>query len=49
MNGAFRKTWTQGEFFTWAATQEGRFEFDGFQPADMTGGTAGHAVIMQTV
>ena len=49
MNVAFRKPWTQEEFFTWAATQEGRFEFDGFQPVDMTGGTAGQAVIMGNV
>lgn len=49
MNVAFRKAWTQEEFFTWAADQEGRFEFDGFQPVAMTGGTAGHSVIMQNV
>jgi Uma2 family endonuclease len=49
MNVAFRKPWTQEEFFTWAANQEGRFEFDGFQPVAMTGGTAGHAVIMGNV
>jgi len=49
MNVAFRKSWTQEEFFTWATTQEGRFEFDGFQPVAMTGGTAGHAVIIRNL
>ena len=49
MNIPLRKPWTQEEFFSWAATQEGRFEFDGFQPVDMTGGTAGHAVIIRNV
>ncbi len=49
MNVPLRKSWTQGEFFAWAASQEGRFEFDGFQPVAMTGGTLGHAVIMQNV
>jgi len=49
MNVAFRKPWTQEEFFAWAANQEGRFEFDGFQPVAMTGGTAGHAVITGNV
>jgi len=47
MNVAFRKPWTQDQFFTWAGTQEGRFEFDGFQPVAMTGGTVGHAVIIR--
>jgi Uma2 family endonuclease len=49
MNIPIRKSWTQGEFFTWAASQEGRFEFDGFRPVAMTGGTAGLSVIMQNV
>jgi Uma2 family endonuclease len=49
MNVAVRKSWTQEEFFSWAANQEGRFEFDGFQPVAMTGGTAGHSVIIRNV
>ena len=49
MNAPLRKFWTQEEFFAWAASQEGRYEFDGFQPVAMTGGSAGHAVIMQNV
>ena len=42
MNAPLRKPWTQREFFAWAATQEGRCEFDGFQPVAMTGGSANH-------
>jgi len=42
MNVPVRKPWTQEEFFAWAEAQDGRFEFDGFQPVAMTGGTAGH-------
>lgn len=42
MNIALRKPWTQEQFFAWAEAQEGRYEFDGFQPVAMTGGNAGH-------
>ena len=49
MNVPLRTPWSQQEFFSWAASQEGRYEFDGFQPVDMTGGTAGHSIIMQNV
>jgi Uma2 family endonuclease len=49
MNAPLRKSWTQAEFFAWAASQEGRFEFDGFRPVAMTGGTAGHAIIMRNL
>jgi hypothetical protein len=46
MNVELRKSWTQEEFFAWAAWQEGRYEFDGFQPVAVTDGAAGHAVII---
>ena len=49
MNAPLRKSWTQEQFFSWAASQEGRYEFDGFQPVAMTGGTAGHSIIAQNV
>jgi Uma2 family endonuclease len=45
MNVALAKPWTEEQFLTWAETQEGRFEFDGFQPVAMTGGTARHSRI----
>lgn len=33
------------EFFLWAESQDGRYEFDGSQPVAMTGGTNGHGII----
>ncbi len=39
MDTAVRKTWTQEEFLYWAENQETRYEFDGFQPVAMTGGS----------
>lgn len=33
---------TREEFFRWAQAQSGRFEFDGFQPVAMTGGSLNH-------
>jgi Uma2 family endonuclease len=49
MSAPLRRSWTQDAFFTWAASQEGRYEFDGFQPVAMTGGTINHAIIIQNV
>jgi len=40
MDTAVRKIWTQEKFFEWAENQDTRYEFDGFQPAAMTGGSA---------
>jgi Uma2 family endonuclease len=34
--------WTLEAFLSWVAKQEGRYEFDGFAPVAMTGGTARH-------
>ena len=36
---------TPAEFLAWEAKQEFRWEFDGFQPVAMTGGTDAHAAI----
>ncbi len=33
---------TREAFLDWAATQDQRYEFDGFAPVAMTGGTASH-------
>lgn len=44
MNVALRK-WTQEEFFVWAESQDTRYEFDGFQPVAITGGTSGSSAI----
>jgi Uma2 family endonuclease len=43
MNVALRKPRiTREEFFDWAETQDERYEFDGFEPVAMTGGTVNH-------
>jgi hypothetical protein len=44
-----RASWTQDEFFSWASTQEGRYEFDGFRPVSMTGGTVEHETVVQNL
>jgi Uma2 family endonuclease len=49
MNAPFRQSWTQEQFIAWAGAQEGRYEFDGFEPVAMTGGTANHSLITQNV
>ena len=45
MNIALRKPMTQDEFFDWAEAQDERYEFDGFQPVAMTGGSGNHSRI----
>lgn len=43
MNVALRRpVMTREKFFAWAQTQQERFEFDGFKPVAMTGGTLDH-------
>ena len=49
MNVALRKPMTREEFFLWAEAQEGRYEFDGFQPVAMTGGTNNHGFIVVNI
>lgn len=49
MNVATRKAMSLGEFLSWEERQELRYEFDGFQPIAMTGGTAAHAGIQRNV
>ena len=36
MSVALRHTMTRDDFLAWAEGQEGRYEFDGFQPVAMT-------------
>jgi Uma2 family endonuclease len=45
MNLALRKPMTLAEFLEWEERQPLRYEFDGFRPVAMAGGTAGHADI----
>jgi Uma2 family endonuclease len=45
MNIALRKPMSLPEFLAWEERQDVRFEFDGFQPVAMTGGTVAHEAI----
>lgn len=45
MNLALRRPMTLAEFLDWEDRQELKYEFDGFGPVAMTGGTAAHAAI----
>jgi len=45
MNVALRSPWSLAEFLAWEESQEGRWEFDGFAPVAMTGGTWRHEEI----
>jgi Uma2 family endonuclease len=49
MNVALRKPMTIGQFLTWEERQELRYEFDGFRPVAMTGGTDAHEAIGGTL
>jgi Uma2 family endonuclease len=49
MIAALRKSMTLAEFLEWEDQQELRYEFDGFQPVAMTGGTAAHAMIQRNL
>jgi len=40
---------TRDQFMTWAETQRARYEFDGFEPVAMTGGTRDHSQICQNI
>ena len=42
MSAALRKPMTLAEFLAWEERQDLRYEFDGFAPVAMTGGTAAH-------
>jgi len=49
MSVALRKPMTREEFLDWEARQPSRYEFDGFQPVAMAGGTAAHAAIQRNL
>jgi len=42
MSAAVRKPMTLAEFLAWEERQDPRYEFDGFEPVAMTGGTLAH-------
>jgi len=49
MSVALSKVWTEEEFLSWARRQEGRYEFDGFKPVAMAGGSANHGRIVGNI
>jgi Uma2 family endonuclease len=49
MSCALRKPMTRDEFLAWEERQEFKWEFDGFAPVAMTGGTFGHARIQRNL
>ena len=49
MNVALQRPWTTEQFLAWEERQELRYEFDGFQPIAMAGGTAAHAAIQRNL
>lgn len=44
-----RPSMTREQFLDWVQTREGRWEFDGFDPVAMTGGTVNHNRICQNL
>lgn len=49
MSNALHRPMTPEEFLAWEARQELKWEFDGFQPVAMTGGTDAHSAIQGNV
>ena len=49
MNVALRRPMTLDQFLAWEERQAMRYEFDGFQPIAMTGGTFAHAAIQRNL
>jgi Uma2 family endonuclease len=45
MNALLPRSMTREDFFTWAERQDGKYEFDGFQPVAMVGGNNNHGTI----
>ena len=46
MSAALQPMTMVEEFLAWEEAQQGRYEFDGFRPVAMTGGTFAHEVII---
>ena len=49
MNVAMRRPMTLEQFLAWEERQELRYEFDGFRPVAMAGGTAAHSAIQRNL
>jgi Uma2 family endonuclease len=49
MNVGLQKPMTVAQFLEWEERQSLRYEFDGFRPIAMTGGTLGHSAIQRNL
>jgi Uma2 family endonuclease len=49
MSAVLNAPMTLAAFLDWESRQEVKYEFDGFQPVAMTGGTAAHAAIQRNL
>ena len=49
MSAALQQTMTVEDFLAWESRQETKYEFDGFAPVAMTGGTAAHSSILRNL
>ncbi len=49
MNVALRRTMSLEQYLAWEERQPLRYEFDGFQPVAMTGGTGAHSAIQRNI
>lgn len=49
MSQTRRKPMSPAEFLDWEARQETKWEFDGFEPVAMAGGSAAHAALQRNV
>ena len=49
MDTALRKPISLSQFLDWEERQELRYEFDGFEPVAMTGGTSEHSAIQRNL
>lgn len=49
MSAALRQPMSLKAFLEWEARQESKYEFDGFRPVAMVGGTEAHAIIQRNV
>jgi Uma2 family endonuclease len=49
MSAVQQKPMTREQFLAWEEKQPLRYEYDGFQPIAMTGGTAAHAIIQHNL
>ena len=49
MSTALRRSMSREDFLAWAEGQQLRYEFDGFAPVAMTGGTNNHGTISRNI